>query len=71
MKFLTQTGVPGTYYHACLKAYKYVVLPIHLLNGTHTIHVSIVSRLKNPYLVASLSSTLIEVDLTSDINKGS
>ena len=38
---------------------------------TYTIHVSIVSRLTNPYLTSSPSSTLIEVDLTSDINKGS
>jgi hypothetical protein len=46
-------------------------LPIHPLIDTHTIHVSIVSRFKNPHLTGLLPFifTHFEVDLTSDINK--
>jgi hypothetical protein len=60
LQFLTQTSMPVTW-----------PFQRHLnpLNGTHTIHVSNVSRLKNPSL--PFIYTLIEVDLTSDINKGS
>jgi hypothetical protein len=66
--FLTQTGslVPTT--TPCSK----VVLPIHPLNDTHMQSMSQLSQglkiLNEP--VSSLT-TLIEVDLTSDINKRS
>ena len=40
------------------------------MSHTHTIHVSIVSRLKNPSLTCLPSPTLFEVNLTSGINKG-
>ena len=70
LQFLTQTSVLGTYYHTPSKALKYFVLPIHPLNGTHT---QSMSQGLEIFLqpVSSPSSTLIEVDLTSDINKGS
>jgi hypothetical protein len=55
LQFLTQTGAPGTYYLTSFKkVLKYVVLPIHSLNGTYTIHVSFVSRLKHPSLTCLL-----------------
>uniref|UniRef100_A0A4W5QJ56 Ring finger protein 24 n=1 Tax=Hucho hucho TaxID=62062 RepID=A0A4W5QJ56_9TELE len=36
------------------KALKSFVFPIHLLNGTHTVHVSIVSKIKSPSLTCLL-----------------
>jgi hypothetical protein len=66
LQFLTQISVPGPYYHTQFKG-TYIFWLAHSLSEWHpyTIHVSIDSRHKNP------SSTLIEVDLTGDINKGS
>jgi hypothetical protein len=54
-------------------ALKYVVFPIHPLNGTHTQDRSQLSQgLKILlYPISSPLSALIEVDLTSEINKGS
>ena len=51
----TQTGAPSTYHHTPFKALKYF----------DTVHVAIVSTFQNPL------TCLLEVDLTSDINKGS
>ena len=48
------------------KALNYLILPIHPLNATYTQSMSQLSQLS-----PSPSSTLMEVDLTSDINKGS
>ena len=49
-----------------------IVLPIHRLNGTHTQSMSQLSQgLKSFSKLSSTSSILSEVDLTSDINKGS
>jgi hypothetical protein len=51
LPFLTHsTGAPTTILRS--KALKSLVYPIHLLNGTHTIHVS---RLKNNSLTFLLS----------------
>jgi hypothetical protein len=67
LQFLTPTGAPGTYYYTPIKGTSIFSL-VHSPSEwhTYTIHVSIVSRLKN-----SVSSPRIEVDLTGDINKGS
>jgi hypothetical protein len=46
----------------CSKAVKYFVLPIHPLNGTLTVHVSIYSRLKNPSLTCLLPFIYTEVE---------
>jgi hypothetical protein len=63
LPFLTQIGVPGTYYHILFKGTSIFGLAHSPCEWhTYTIHVSIVSRLKN---------TLIQVDLTGSINKGS
>jgi hypothetical protein len=59
---------PTTIPHS--KILKYFVLSIHTLNGKHTQPMPQgLKILIEP--VSSPSSTLIEVDLTSDINKGS
>ena len=73
MQFLTQTGADGTYYHTLFKGtYIFCLAYSPSEWHTYTFHVSIVSRLKIIFSpVSSPSSTLIEVDLTSDINKGS
>jgi hypothetical protein len=49
LQFLTQNGAPGTYYHTSFKC-TYILCLAHSFSEwhTHTIHVSIVSRLKNP-----------------------
>ena len=53
-QFLTQMGAPGTYYHTPFKG-TYICLA-HSPSEWHTntIHVSIVSRLKNPTLTCLL-----------------
>jgi hypothetical protein len=55
------------------KALTAFVMPIHPLNGTHTQSISQLCQGLKILLqhVFSPSSALIEVDLTSDINKGS
>ena len=56
----------------CSKALKYCLFPILPLNGTHTQSMSQLSQGLEILLywpVFSPSSTLFEVDLTSDINK--
>ena len=58
---------PTTILHS--KALKYFVLPIHPLNGTHSQLPQGLNILLYPIFCPS--STVIEVDLTSDINKGS
>ena len=70
--FDTQTSAPGIYHNTPFKGTlkKSSVLPIHPPNGTHTIHVIIVSRLKNPSLTRLIAFIYTEVDLTSDINTG-
>jgi hypothetical protein len=61
-----------TYAVPLSKALKNFVLPIHSLNGTHTQSMSQLSQgLKSFSNLSSHSSILVEVDLTSDINKGS
>jgi hypothetical protein len=58
LQFLTRTGVPGTYYHTPFKGNKKNCL-VHSPSEwhTYTIHVSIVSRLKNPSLTCLLPFT--------------
>jgi hypothetical protein len=74
LQFLTQTGAPGTYYQTLFKGTSIFCLA-HSSSEWHTntIHVSIVSRLKNPSLTRSppLHLHRLKWDLTSDINKGS
>jgi hypothetical protein len=49
LQFLTQTGAPGTYYHTPFKGTSIFCLAPSLSEWhTHTIRVSILSRLKNP-----------------------
>ena len=73
LQFLTQPGASGTYCHTLFKGTEIFCLAHSPSEWhTYTIHVSIVSRLINPSLTHFLpSATLIEVDLTSDINTGS
>ena len=68
LQFLTQTGAPGNTTIPHSKALK-ICCPAHSPSERHTytIHVSIVSRLKNPYLTCLLP--FIYTDW-SDINKG-
>ena len=51
LQYHTPTTIP------CSKALKLFVLPIHPLSGTHTIQVSIVLRLKNPYFLLPFTQT--------------
>ena len=72
LQFLTQTAAPSTYYHTpCSKALKSFVLPNHPLNGARAHTQSMPQGLKTLLEPVSSSSTLIEVDLTGDLNKGS
>ena len=73
LQFLTRTSTPDTYYHALFKYISIFCLAHSPSESvTYTIHVSIVSRLKNHSLICLLPlTTLFEVDLTSYINKGS
>ena len=71
LQFFTQSGVPGNHYHIPVQRHLHL-LPIHPLSEwhTYTIHVSIVSRLKNPSLTYLLS--FIYTDWSGfNINKGS
>ena len=64
---LAPTTIPSS------KALKYFVLPIHPLYGTHTIYVSIVSRLKNPsltclcFFITILDYYMIDFEASTDI----
>ena len=63
---LTPTIIPRS------EALKSFVLPIHPLNGTHTQSMSQLSQVLNILLspVSSPLSTMIEVDISSDMRKG-
>ena len=61
LQFLTETGVPGTYYHTPFKGAHIFCLGCSLSEWhTYTIHVSIVSRLKNPSLTYLLPFIYID-----------
>jgi hypothetical protein len=71
----TQTGAPGTYYYTRFKGtYIFCLARSPSEWHTYTVNFSIVSMLKNPSLACCLPfnyCTLIEVELTGDLNKGS
>jgi hypothetical protein len=55
LQFLKQTGAPGTNYHTLFKGISMFCLAHSPFEWpTYTIHVSIVSRLKNNYLTSLL-----------------
>ena len=71
----TQTGAHGTYYHTQFKGIIFCLAHSPSEWHTHTIHISIVSRLKNAPLICLLLfiytdlTSGIYTDVTSDINK--
>ena len=58
LQFLTQTGAPGIYYRTPFKC-TYIFCLAHSPSGwhTYTIHVSMVSRLRNPSLTCLAQAT--------------